>query len=67
MVNVTLAVPEQIHVIMKQHKEIRWTEIARQALVQKAREIKMSKDPLRYYSLKRLAEEGDDANNIFEF
>ncbi len=67
MVNVTLAVPVQIHNIMKKYNEIKWTEIARQAIVRKAREMEMAKDPLRYYSLKRLVEEGDDAENLFEF
>ncbi|PIU21018.1 MAG: hypothetical protein COT15_04445 [Candidatus Diapherotrites archaeon CG08_land_8_20_14_0_20_34_12] len=67
MVNVTLAVPEQIHKFMKQHNEIKWTEVARQAIIKKITEIEINKDPLRYYALKRLAEEGDNAEDLFEF
>ncbi len=33
----------------------------------KMNKSEMSKDPLRYYSLKRLAEEGEDASKLFEF
>ncbi|MHB1907440.1 MAG: hypothetical protein ACYCQJ_01060 [Nitrososphaerales archaeon] len=32
MPNVTLAVPEDLHKIMKDHPEIKWSEIARQAM-----------------------------------
>jgi len=31
MTNVTLAVPKEIHEEMRQHPEIKWSEIARQA------------------------------------
>ena len=37
----TFAVPEELMVIMKRHKEIRWSEVARQALVEKADELKL--------------------------
>ena len=33
MVNVTFSVPEKAHKIMKQHPEIRWTEIARKPVL----------------------------------
>ena len=52
---------------MKIHREIKWTEIARQAIIKKISEIEIAKDPLRYYSLKRLADEGEDADALFEF
>jgi len=32
MVNMTLAIPEKLHKFMKEHKEIRWTEVVRRAL-----------------------------------
>ena len=67
MVNMTLAIPDEISKVLKRHPEIRWTELARQAVVKKANELELSKDPLRHYSLKRLAEEGDDAEDLFEF
>lgn len=67
MVNITMAIPEELHKLMKKHKEIKWTEVARQAIIRKATEMEAAKDPLRYYALKRLAEEGDDAEDLFEF
>ncbi len=32
MVNVTLAVPEELRRLMKSHPEIKWSEVARQAM-----------------------------------
>jgi hypothetical protein len=39
MTNMTLAVPDDIMSIMKKHKEIKWSEVARQALTEKAEEL----------------------------
>lgn len=41
MTNMTMAVPEELHNLMKKHVEIRWSEIARQALWEKARKIEL--------------------------
>jgi hypothetical protein len=41
MTNVTLAVPEDLHEIMQKHKEIRWSEVARQAMWEKARKMEI--------------------------
>ncbi len=41
MTNMTLAVPEELHKIIKKHKEIKWTEIARQAMWEKARKLEL--------------------------
>lgn len=35
MVNITLSVPDNIHVLMRKHPEIKWSEVARKAIVQK--------------------------------
>lgn len=32
MVNMTLAIPEDLHEIMKKHSDIKWSEVARRAL-----------------------------------
>ena len=37
----TLAIPEELHKIMKKHKEIKWSEVAREALWNKARKIEL--------------------------
>lgn len=39
MVNVTIAVPEELKKLLDTHPEINWSEVARQAWWQKAREL----------------------------
>ena len=41
MTNMTLAIPEELHKIIKKHKEIKWTEIARQAMWEQARKLEI--------------------------
>ena len=41
MTNMTLAVPEDLHEIMKRHNEIKWSEIARQALWSHAKKLEL--------------------------
>lgn len=41
MTNITLAVPEELHNIMKKHKDIKWSEVAREAIWQKARKLEL--------------------------
>ncbi len=41
MVNVTLAVPEELHRMMKSHPEIKWSEIARQAMWEYAKRLEL--------------------------
>lgn len=66
MTNVTLSVPLHVHRVMKRRKDIRWTEIARQALVKKAEDVEREDDALRNYSERRLAKEGEDAEEFFD-
>jgi len=41
MVNVTFAVPEELHGIMRRHPEIKWSEIARKAMWEYARKLEL--------------------------
>lgn len=41
MTNMTLAIPEELMAIMKKHRELRWSEIAREALWDKAKELEL--------------------------
>jgi len=41
MVNMTLAVPEELNTIMKQHTEIKWSEIARRAMWAHAKKLEL--------------------------
>ena len=53
MVNVTLAVPEELHEIMRRHPEIKWSEIARKAMWEYARKLELME---RVASESRLSE-----------
>ena len=39
MTNMTLAIPEDLHKIMRKHKHIKWSEVARQAIQDQARKL----------------------------
>ena len=41
MTNITLAVPEELHRLMQKYKEIKWTEVARTAMWEKARKLEL--------------------------
>jgi len=41
MVNVTFAVPEELHEIMRRHPEIKWSEIARKSMWEYARKLEL--------------------------
>ncbi|MDG6995214.1 MAG: hypothetical protein JRN52_04750 [Nitrososphaerota archaeon] len=41
MPNVTLAVPDELHKLMKKHPEIKWTEIARHAMKEYATKLEL--------------------------
>jgi len=41
VVNVTFAVPEELHEIMRRHPEIKWSEIARKAVWEYARKLEL--------------------------
>jgi len=41
MTNMTLAIPEDLHEIMKKHSEIKWSEVARHAIWEKARKLEL--------------------------
>ena len=41
MVNITLSIPDELHKVVKQHPEIKWSEVARQAMLEYAQKLKM--------------------------
>jgi hypothetical protein len=41
MPNITLSIPEEIHIIMKKHREMRWSEVARKAIVEEVKKIEL--------------------------
>ena len=68
MVNMTLAIPEPLHKVMKKHPEIKWTEVARQAINKRASELEQEKKEWRNYAQKHAVEKGwSEAHELFEF
>ena len=53
MVNVTFAVPKELHEIMRRHPEIKWSEIARKAMWEYAQKLELME---RITSESRLSE-----------
>ncbi len=41
MTNMTLAVPEDLKQIMERHKEVKWSEVARQAMWEHAKKLEL--------------------------
>ena len=41
MTNMTIAVPEELYRIMQKHKEIKWSEVARNAILIKAKRLEI--------------------------
>lgn len=44
MVSMTLSIPEDLHVLIRKHNEIKWSEIARRALWEYARKLEILDD-----------------------
>jgi len=57
--NMTLSVPEDLHKKMRQHTELKWSDIARQAFEKKLNEIELAE---RLLSKSELTE--DDAERV---
>lgn len=41
MTNMTLAIPEDLYKIMKKHKQIKWSEVAREAIKKEAAKLEL--------------------------
>ena len=41
MVNITLSIPKELHILIKKHNEIKWSEIARRALWEQAKKLQL--------------------------
>ena len=41
MTNMTLAIPEELHKLMRKHSQIKWSEVARQAMRKEAEKLEL--------------------------
>jgi hypothetical protein len=65
MTNLTLAVPAKLHEKMKQHSEIRWSEIVRMAIQKKIEDLELmdmltNKSKLSAKDAMKISEEIDE-------
>jgi hypothetical protein len=63
----TIAIAKEVHEVIKKHPEIKWSQVARTAIEEKAALLKKEADPWKLYAYKRWAEEGEDAEKLFKF
>lgn len=66
MVNVTFAVADEVHKAMKEHSEVKWSEIARRAIIEYLSRVDENRQ-WREYSLKKASEEWSAAGDLFDF
>lgn len=64
MGNVTLYIPDDLHAKMKEFKELKWTQIIREMIERKLKELEESE--YRLYSLNKLRDL-EAAEDLFEF
>ncbi|MBU2099747.1 hypothetical protein KKG83_00985 [Candidatus Micrarchaeota archaeon] len=68
MVNMTMAVPKELHDIMKKHSEIKWTEVARKAIEEKAKELEEEKRQWMKHAHTHAIKRGwSEAHELFKF
>ena len=41
MTNMTLSIPKELHTIIKKHREVKWSEVARQAMWNHANRLEL--------------------------
>lgn len=64
----TLAIPKELHHTMKQHPEIKWTEVARSAIRKKAEILKGENQDWKVYAQKHAVKRGwSEARELFDF
>jgi len=56
MTNITLSIPDDMYRLMKKYKEVNWSEVARQAIIEKLLRLKSSRDGLTRGELLTLLE-----------
>lgn len=67
MVNMTLAVPKEMHEKMKEHSEIKWTEVARKAFEGKLSELEEKKAWMEAGQRHAIKRGWSEASELFNF
>lgn len=66
MPNMTLSIPEDLHNRMKNHSEIRWSEVVRKSITEKIENLEMiekltKKNKMTQKDIEKIAEKIDDS------
>ncbi len=67
MVNMTLAIPDELHRKIRKHPEVKWSEVARRAIENKAAVLEMENEQWRKYAAKHALEGWDEADELIEY
>lgn len=67
MATITVPIPKKLDEVMKKHRNVKWTRVARLAIVKKANELEHEKDPWHEYAMKRWASENDEDEYLFKY
>jgi predicted CopG family antitoxin len=62
--NITLSIPDDLHEKMKSFKDLKWTQIIREMIERKLKELEEGE--YRLYSLTKL-QDAEAAEDLFEF
>ena len=64
----TMAIPDELHSKMKQHPEVKWTEVARRAIEEKAKELEEEKMLWMKQAHEHAVRKGwSEAHELFDF
>lgn len=68
MTNMTMAIPDVMHAKMKKYSDIKWTEVARQALEKKLNELEADDKAWKEHGQKHAIARGwSEAHELFKF
>jgi len=67
MVNMTFAVPDEIHLRMRRHSEIKWAQVARIAIMAKLNALEGEKKEWQKAGLKHALENWDEADELIKY
>ncbi len=66
MTNVTFSLPNETYAFMKKYNEVKWSVVVQKSINQYIAKLEQDEDFLEKYSVKKLFEEGEEADAIFD-
>jgi len=66
MTNVTFSLPSETYLFMKKYNEVRWSVVVQKAINQYIAKLEQDENFIEKHAMKKLFEEGEEANAIFK-